>query len=145
MVTIEYDPNRTAGSRFPHYLEGEQRYILAPVGLGGRDAVQPGQDAVIRIGNAMPMRDIPVGTAIHCVEMLPGEGAQMARSAGSRAARGQGGRLRHHPPALHRDAAGAINCRATVGEVGNAEHELIKIGKAGRNRWKGVHPTRARP
>ena len=106
------------------------------------DLLQSGQGSEIRPGNALPLRYIPVGTTVHNVELKPGGGGKMARSAGiERAARGQGGRLRHPAPARAPRCAGCpIDCRATVGEVGNAEAELIKIGKAGRNRWKGVRP-----
>ena len=139
--SIEYDPNRTCRIALLHYLDGEKRYILAPKDLNVGDRVQSGQGSDIRPGNAMPMRYMPVGTVIHNVELKPGGGGKMARSAGSSiqlvAKEGDFATLRLPSTEMRRVP---IDCRATVGEVGNSEHELIKIGKAGRNRWKGVRP-----
>jgi large subunit ribosomal protein L2 len=141
VATIEYDPNRTCRIALLHYIDGEKRYILAPRDLKVGDKVQSGQGAEIRVGNAMPMRYIPVGTVVHNVELQPGGGGKMARSAGSSiqlvAKEGDFATLRLPSTEMRRVS---IDCRATIGEVGNSEHELIKIGKAGRNRWKGVRP-----
>lgn len=139
--SIEYDPNRTCRIALLHYLDGEKRYILAPKDLKVGDKVLSGQGSDIRPGNAMPMRYMPVGTVVHNVEMKPGGGGKMARSAGASvqlvAKEGDFATLRLPSTEMRRVP---IDCRATVGEVGNSEHELIKIGKAGRNRWKGVRP-----
>ena len=141
VAAIEYDPNRSCRIALLHYLDGEKRYILAPRGVQVGDTLQSGQGSEIRAGNALPLRYIPVGTTIHNVELQPGGGAKMARSAGSSvqlvAKEGDFATLRLPSTEMRRVR---IDCRATVGEVGNAEHELIKIGKAGRNRWKGVRP-----
>ena len=141
VAAIEYDPNRTCRIALLHYLDGEKRYILAPKGLTVGDMVQSGQGSEIRSGNALPLRYIPVGTVVHNVEFKPGAGGKMARSAGSSvqlvAKEGEFATLRLPSTEMRRVP---IDCRATVGEVGNSEHELIKIGKAGRNRWKGVRP-----
>jgi large subunit ribosomal protein L2 len=141
VAAIEYDPNRTCRIALLHYLDGEKRYILAPKDVQVGDTVQSGQGAEIRPGNALPLRYIPVGTVIHNVEFKPGAGGKMARSAGSSvqlvAKEGDHATLRLPSTEMRRVP---IDCRATVGEVGNAEHDLIKIGKAGRNRWKGVRP-----
>ena len=138
---IEYDPNRNCRIALLHYLDGEKRYILAPRDVKVGDRLQNGQGAEIRPGNALPMRYIPVGTTVHNVELKPGAGGKMARSAGSSvqlvAKEGEFATLRLPSSEMRRVP---INCRATVGEVGNSEAELIKIGKAGRNRWKGVRP-----
>jgi large subunit ribosomal protein L2 len=141
VAAIEYDPNRTCHIALLHYLDGEKRYILAPAGLEVGHLVQSGHGAEIRPGNALALRYIPVGTTVHNVEIKPGSGGKMARSAGSAvqlvAKEGDYATLRLPSTEMRRVP---IDCRATVGEVGNAEHELIKIGKAGRNRWKGVRP-----
>jgi large subunit ribosomal protein L2 len=141
VATIEYDPNRTCRIALLHYIDGEKRYIIAPRDLKVGDKVQSGQGAEIRPGNALPMRYIPVGTVVHNVELKPGGGGKMARSAGSSiqlvAKEGDFATLRLPSTEMRRVS---IDCRATIGEVGNSEHELIKIGKAGRNRWKGVRP-----
>jgi large subunit ribosomal protein L2 len=141
VAAIEYDPNRNCRIALLHYLDGEKRYILAPRNLQVGDRVQSGQGAEIRPGNALPMRYIPVGTTVHNVELKPGGGGKMARSAGTSvqlvAKEGDYATLRLPSTEMRRVP---IDCRATVGEVGNAEAELIKIGKAGRNRWKGVRP-----
>ncbi len=141
VAAIEYDPNRTCRIALLHYHDGEKRYILAPKDVQVGDTVQSGQGAEIRPGNALPLRYIPVGTVVHNVEFKPGAGGKMARSAGSSvqlvAKEGDHATLRLPSTEMRRVP---IDCRATVGEVGNAEHDLIKIGKAGRNRWKGVRP-----
>jgi large subunit ribosomal protein L2 len=139
--SIEYDPNRNCRIALLHYHDGEKRYILAPRDIKVGDKLQNGQGSDIRIGNALPMRYIPVGTTVHNVELKAGAGGKMARSAGSSvqlvAKEGDFATLRLPSTEMRRVP---IDCRATVGEVGNAEAELIKIGKAGRNRWKGVKP-----
>ena len=139
---IEYDPNRSARIALLHYADGEKRYILAPQGVGAGDTLMSGPEAEIRPGNALPLRNIPVGTVIHNVELKPGAGAKMARSAGASvqlvAKEGKFATLRL--PSGEMRQVHAV-CRATVGVVGNSEHELIALGKAGRNRWKGKRPT----
>ena len=141
VASIEYDPNRTCRIALLHYHDGEKRYILAPRDLEVGDILMSGQGADIRPGNALPIRYIPVGTTIHNVELRPGGGGRLARSAGSSvqlvAKEGDFATIRLPSTEMRRVP---IDCRATVGEVGNSEHELIKIGKAGRNRWKGVKP-----
>ncbi len=141
VAAIEYDPNRNCRIALLHYYDGEKRYILAPNRVGVGEVLQSGQGSEIKPGNALPLRYIPVGTVIHNVEFKPGAGGKMARSAGSSvqlvAKEGDFATLRLPSTEMRRVP---IDCRATVGEVGNAEAELIKIGKAGRNRWKGVRP-----
>ncbi len=141
VAAIEYDPNRTCRIALLHYHDGEKRYIIAPKDLKVGDRVSSGQGAEIRPGNALPMRYIPVGTVVHNVELRAGGGGKMARSAGSSvqlvAKEGEFATLRLPSTEMRRVS---IDCRATIGEVGNSEHELIKVGKAGRNRWKGVRP-----
>ena len=141
VVAIEYDPNRTCRIALLHYLDGEKAYILAPKGLEVGDRVESGQGADIKPGNALPLRYIPVGTTVHNVELRPGQGGKIGRSAGMAvqlvAKEGEFATLRMPSSEMRRVL---IDCRATIGEVGNAEHELMKIGKAGRNRWKGVRP-----
>jgi large subunit ribosomal protein L2 len=141
VAAIEYDPNRNCRIALLHYLDGEKRYILAPRNVKVGDKLQSGQGAEIRPGNALPMRYIPVGTTVHNVELKPGGGGKMGRAAGTSvqlvAKEGDYATLRLPSTEMRRVP---IDCRATVGEVGNAEAELIKIGKAGRNRWKGVKP-----
>jgi large subunit ribosomal protein L2 len=139
---IEYDPNRTARIALLHYADGEKRYILAPNGLAVGDRLMSGEHADIRAGNALPLRNIPVGTTVHAVELKPGAGAKMARSAGASvqvmAKEGRSATLRLPSGEMRMVEA---TCKATVGEVGNAEHELIQLGKAGRNRWKNRRPS----
>lgn len=139
---IEYDPNRTAHIALLCYADGERRYIIAPKGVQVGDQLMAGRDAPIRSGNALPLRNIPIGSTVHCIEMRPGKGAQLARSAGSSAqliAREQGyATLRLRSGEMRKVSS---ECRATVGEVGNDEHNLRKIGKAGAKRWKGIRPT----
>lgn len=141
VAAIEYDPNRNCRIALLHYLDGEKRYILAPARVQVGDMLMSGHGAEIRPGNALPMRYIPVGTTIHNVELKPGAGAKLARSAGAAvqlvAKEGEFATLRLPSTEMRRVP---IDCRATVGEVGNAEADLIKIGKAGRNRWKGIRP-----
>ncbi|NNE11250.1 MAG: 50S ribosomal protein L2 [Ilumatobacter sp.] len=141
VAAIEYDPNRTCRIALLHYADGEKAYILAPRGLGVGDQVESGHGADIKPGNALPLRYIPVGTTVHNVELRPGQGGKVGRSAGIAvqlvAKEGDSATLRMPSTEMRRVP---IDCRATVGEVGNAEHELVKIGKAGRNRWKGVRP-----
>ena len=141
VAAIEYDPNRTCRIALLHYLDGEKRYILAPKNVKVGDVLESGRGAEIRPGNALSLRYIPVGTVVHNVELRPGQGGKMARSAGMSvqlvAKEGDYATLRLPSTEMRRVP---IDCRATIGEVGNAEHELIKIGKAGRNRWKGVRP-----
>lgn len=141
VAAIEYDPNRTCRIALLHYSNGDKRYILAPEGLTVGDKLMNGQGAEIRTGNALPLRYIPVGTVIHNVELQPGGGGKMARSAGNSvqlvAKDGPYAVLRLPSTEMRRVP---IDCRGTIGTIGNSEHELIKIGKAGRNRWKGVRP-----
>jgi len=141
VATVEYDPNRNARIARLNYHDGEKRYILAPARVAVGDVLRSGQGAEIRPGNSLPMRYIPVGSVVHNVELRPGGGGKLARSAGSSvqlvAKEGDFATLRLPSTEMRRVS---IDCRATVGEVGNAEAELIKIGKAGRNRWKGVRP-----
>ena len=142
VATIEYDPNRSARIALLHYLDGEKRYIIAPEGLKVGDLLESGEKADIKVGNALPLRNIPVGTIVHAVELRPGGGAKLGRSAGNRiqllAKEGQKAALRLPSGEIRLVLA---DCRATVGAVGNSEHELINIGKAGRSRWKGKRPT----
>jgi len=139
---IEYDPNRSAHLALLLYTDGERRYILAPKGASVGDPVLSGKDAPIKSGNSLPLRNIPVGTLVHCIEMKPGKGAQLVRAAGGSAQiaaregayttiRLRSGEMRK----IH------VDCRATVGEVGHSEHNLRKLGKAGAKRWRGVRPT----
>ena len=142
VAQIEYDPNRSARIALLQYADGAKRYILAPVGIAVGDTIASGSDADIRPGNALPLRNIPTGTVIHAVELKPGAGAKMARSAGTSiqlvAKEGRFATLRLPSGEMRMVEA---TCRATVGVVGNPEHELVQIGKAGRNRWKGKRPS----
>lgn len=142
VIGIEYDPNRTANIALVLYADGERRYILAPKGLKAGDAIASGADAAIKVGNALPMRNIPVGSTVHAVEMKPGKGAQLARSAGTfiqiLAREGNYVTLRLRSGEVRKVLA---ECRATIGEVGNSEHMLRQLGKAGANRWRGIRPT----
>jgi len=139
---IEYDPNRTARIALLHYLDGEKRYILAPTRLRQGDRIENGPRADIKVGNNLPLRNIPVGTVVHAIEMRPGGGAKIARSAGASvqlvAKEGKYAQLRM-PSGEIRNVD--VRCRATIGEVGNAEQSNINWGKAGRMRWKGKRPT----
>ena len=138
---IEYDPNRSARIALVQYEDGELRYILHPKGLGVGDTIVSGKGSDIRTGNALPLREIPLGTSVHCVELVPGKGGQMARSAGVSleilAKEGEYVTLRMASTETRRVHG---NCLATIGEVGNAEHELLSWGKAGKTRWKGRRP-----
>lgn len=141
VASIEYDPNRNARIALLHYVDGEKRYILAPVGVKPGDMLESGHSADIRPGNALPLRNIPGGTVVHAIEMRPGGGAKLARSAGASVQL----MSKENDMALLRLPSGemrmvSLECRATVGQVGNTEAELVKLGKAGRNRWKGVRP-----
>jgi len=139
---LEYDPNRTASIALLCYADGERRYIISPRGLVIGQQVISGSEAPIKVGNTLPIRNIPVGTTIHCVEMVPGKGAQLARSAGTSvqllARESMHAQLRLRSGEIRRVH---VDCRATIGEVGNEEHSLRSIGKAGANRWRGVRPT----
>jgi large subunit ribosomal protein L2 len=139
---IEYDPNRSAHLALVLYADGERRYIIAPKGVSAGDEIMSGASAAIKPGNALPLRNIPVGTVVHCVELKPSKGAQVARSAGTGvqliAREGIFATLRLRSGELRRVR---VDCRATVGEVGNSEHGLESLGKAGATRWKGRRPT----
>jgi large subunit ribosomal protein L2 len=139
---LEYDPNRTANIALVLYADGERRYIIAPRGLEVGAAIMSGAEAPIKTGNALPIRNIPVGTTIHCIEMIPGKGAQMARSAGASvqlmAREGVYAQVRLRSGEVRRVH---VECRATIGEVGNEENNLRKLGKAGATRWRGIRPT----
>ena len=139
---IEYDPNRTARIALLHYADGEKRYILAPEGIAVGQTITSGSGVDIRPGNALPLASIPVGTIVHAVELKPGAGAKMARSAGTgvQLLAKEGGRATLRMPSGEIRLVDA-KCRATVGEVGNQEHELVSWGKAGRNRWRGKRPS----
>jgi large subunit ribosomal protein L2 len=139
---LDYDPNRSAHLALLLYADGERRYIIAPKGLTAGTQLVSGAEAPIKSGNTLPLRNIPVGTTVHCIEMLPGKGAQLARSAGSSAQllarEGSYAQLRLRSGEIRKVH---VDCRATIGEVGNEEHNLESIGKAGRKRWRGVRPT----
>ena len=139
---LEYDPNRTANLALLLYADGERRYIIAPRGVAVGAQLMSGSEAPIKPGNALPLRNIPVGTTIHCIEMIPGKGAQLARAAGASvqllAREGIYAQLRLRSGEIRRVH---VECRAVVGEVGNEEHSLRSIGKAGAMRWRGVRPT----
>ena len=142
VATIEYDPNRTANIALINYADGEKRYIIAPNKLKVGDVIVSGPDADIKIGNALPLANIPVGTIIHNIEMKPGKGGQMVRSAGNgaqlMAKEGNEAQVRLPSGEVRKVT---LNCRATIGEVGNADHSNIQIGKAGRKRHMGIRPT----
>jgi len=139
---LEYDPNRSAFLALLCYADGERRYIIGPKGVSAGMQVISGPEAPIKTGNTLPLRNIPVGTTIHCIEMLPGKGAQLARAAGASvqllAREGDYAQIRLRSGEIRKVH---INCRATIGEVGNEEHSLESIGKAGRVRWRGIRPT----
>ena len=142
VLTLEYDPNRSAHIALVQYEDGEKRYILAPVGLKVGDTVVSGPNADIKPGNALPLANIPVGTVIHNVELYPGKGAQLARAAGNMAQlmakEGKYGMVRL-PSGELRNVQ--LNCMASIGQVGNIDHENVNIGKAGRTRHMGIRPT----
>jgi large subunit ribosomal protein L2 len=139
---LEYDPNRTAYIALVCYADGERRYIIAPKGLSAGDKIESGNSAAIKVGNTLPIRNIPLGSNVHCVELKPGKGAQIARSAGASAqlvARDGGyATLRLRSGEMRKVLT---DCRATLGEVSNSEHNLRSLGKAGATRWRGVRPT----
>jgi large subunit ribosomal protein L2 len=139
---IEYDPNRTANIALVLYRDGERRYIIAPKGVKAGDELISGVDAPIKPGNTLPLRNMPVGSVVHCVELKPGKGAQIARSAGTSAQlvarEGQHATLRLRSGEMRKVL---VDCRATLGEVSNSEHNLRSLGKAGASRWRGVRPT----
>lgn len=139
---LEYDPNRSANIALVLYADGERRYIIAPKGIEAGSRILSGADAPIQPGNCLPLRNIPVGSTIHCVEMRQGRGAQLGRSAGAAiqlvAREGSYAQLRLRSGEVRKVH---IECRATIGEVGNAEHSLRKLGKAGASRWRGIRPT----
>ena len=139
---IEYDPNRTAHIALVLYVDGERRYIIAPKGIRAGDKVISGREASIKPGNCLPLSNMPMGSVVHCVEMKPGKGAQLARSAGAAvqliAREGQYATLRLRSGEMRKVLS---RCRATIGEVSNSEHNLEKLGKAGAKRWRGVRPT----
>jgi large subunit ribosomal protein L2 len=139
---LEYDPNRSANIVLLCYADGERRYMIAPKGVVVGQQVESGAEAPIKTGNSLPLRNIPVGTTVHCIELMPGKGAQIARSAGASAQllarEGDYAQLRLRSGEIRKVH---INCRATIGEVGNEEHNLRVIGKAGAMRWRGVRPT----
>ena len=139
---LEYDPNRSAHLALLCYADGERRYIIAPRGVAVGTQLISGSEAPIKAGNALPLRNIPVGSTIHCIELLPGKGAQVARSAGTSvqllAREGSYAQLRLRSGEVRRVH---VDCKATIGEVGNEEHSLRSIGKAGAVRWRGVRPT----
>ena len=142
VLTLEYDPNRTAHIALVQYEDGEKRYIIAPVGLKVGDTIEAGKGADIKPGNALPLANIPVGTFIHNVELYPGKGAQLARSGGVQAqlmAKENGFALIRLPSGELRNVA--QNCMATIGQVGNIDHENVSLGKAGRTRHLGIRPT----
>jgi large subunit ribosomal protein L2 len=139
---IEHDPNRSANIALLCYADGERRYIISPKGLVVGQQLENGPEAPIKSGNALPLRNIPVGTTIHCIEMMPGKGAQLVRSAGGSAQllarEGDYAQLRLRSGEIRKVH---VNCRATIGEVGNEENSLRSIGKAGAQRWRGIRPT----
>jgi len=139
---LEYDPNRSANIALLLYADGERRYIIAPRGVAVGTQLMSGSEASIRPGNTLPLRNIPVGTTIHCIEMQPGKGAQIARSAGAAvqllAREGLYAQVRLRSGEIRRVH---VDCRATIGDVGNEEHSLRSIGKAGATRWRGIRPT----
>ena len=139
---IEYDPNRSAHIALVRYADGERRYIIAPKGVSAGSRIVSGQGAPIKPGNTLILQDIPVGTTVHCVELRPGKGAQLARSAGAAvqlvAREGRHATLRLRSGEMRKVLS---ECRATIGEVSNSEHGLRKLGKAGAKRWRGVRPT----
>jgi len=139
---LDYDPNRSAHLALLLYADGERRYVIAPKDVAVGVQLQSGAQAPIKPGNALPLRNIPIGTTVHCIEMLPGKGAQLARSAGASAQllarEGSYAQLRLRSGEIRKVH---VDCRATIGEVGNEEHNLESIGKAGRKRWRGVRPT----
>lgn len=139
---IEYDPNRTAHIALVCYADGERRYVIAPKGLSAGDTIESGNAAAIKLGNCLPLRNIPIGSVVHCIELKPGKGAQLARSAGASvqlvAREGSYATIRLRSGEMRKVLS---DCRATLGEVSNSEHNLRSLGKAGATRWRGVRPT----
>lgn len=139
---LEYDPNRSANIALVCYADGERRYVIAPKGLAAGQVIESGDAAAIKLGNTLPIRNIPVGSVIHCVELKPAKGAQIARSAGTSvqlvAREGQYATLRLRSGEMRKVS---VDCRATLGEVSNGEHSLRSLGKAGATRWRGIRPT----
>ena len=139
---LEYDPNRSANIALIKYMDGERRYIIAPKGVVAGDRVQSGVDAPIKAGNTLPLRNMPLGSTLHCIELKPGKGAQVARSAGASvqlvAREGSYATLRLRSGETRKVL---VDCRATLGEVGNSEHSLRVLGKAGASRWRGIRPS----
>jgi len=139
---IEYDPNRSAHIALICYADGERTYIIAPRGVAAGDKIQSGEDAPISVGNCLPLRNMPLGSTVHCVELKPGKGAQIARSAGTSAQlvarEGKYATLRLRSGEMRKIP---VECRAVIGEVSNSEHSLRSLGKAGASRWRGVRPT----
>ena len=141
VIAIEYDPNRSANIALIQYEDGEKAYILAPIGLKVNDVVMSGPNADIKPGNNLPISSIPVGTLIHCIELKPGKGAQMVRSAGNSAQlMAKEGKYAHVRLPSGEMRLVSVNCTATIGQVGNTEHENVKLGKAGKSRWLGKRP-----
>ncbi len=142
VASIEYDPNRSAYIALLHYIDGEKRYILAPLGLAVGDTVVSGEDVEIKVGNCLPLSNIPVGSVVHNVEFQPGRGGKIARSAGNSvqfmAKEGKYATLRMPSGEMRKVP---LSCRATIGQIGNSEHEIVSLGKAGRKRHMGVRPT----
>ena len=142
VATIEYDPNRTAYIALLNYADGEKRYILAPIGLNVGDVVMSGENAEIKVGNALPLENIPVGSTVHNIELQPGKGGQLARSAGAvvqlMAKEGKYATLRMPSGEMRKVLT---RCKATIGQVGNLDHELVSLGKAGRKRHMGIRPS----
>jgi large subunit ribosomal protein L2 len=142
VAAVEYDPNRSARIALLHYADGEKRYILAPLGLNVGDKVMSGPEAEVRVGNALPLRNIPVGVNVHNVELQPGQGARLVRTAGAMAQfvakEGDHGLLRLPSGEMRKVR---LECMATVGQIGNLDHENVSLGKAGRSRWLGVRPS----
>lgn len=139
---LEYDPNRSAHIALIKYMDGERRYIIAPKGVAAGDRIQSGVDSPIKAGNTLPLRNMPLGSTLHCIELKPGKGAQLARSAGASvqlvAREGSYATLRLRSGETRKVL---VDCRATLGEVGNSEHSLRVLGKAGASRWRGIRPS----
>ncbi len=141
IATIEYDPNRSANIALVNYVDGEKRYIIAPKGIEVGMKIVAGENADIKVGNALPIANIPVGTMIHCIELKPGKGAQMVRSAGNAAQlMAKEGKYAHVRLPSGEMRLVSVDCKATIGQVGNQEHENVKLGKAGKSRWLGKRP-----
>jgi len=142
VAAIEYDPNRTAFIALIHYVDGEKRYIIAPHGLKVGDVIESGENVDIKVGNALPLKNIPVGTIVHNIELIPGKGGQLVRAAGAAAQlmAKEGDYVHIRMPSGEIRLINA-NCRATIGQVSNIDHENVKIGKAGRSRWLGRRPA----